>query len=276
MRLILWAAALCIAAIASAQDPRLRDLHTTLVTLHSHSAQANIKNLGARPELSVAKHQLRDWIETQLGSLKNDASEKALSIQINEVLKRVEVRDSDEQNLLGSLGEVRFSMESGYLIVTTAVGIICQYDESAYVYKSVSDHWQRVWESEQDDYSSKKYAPQVIESVHVWQAYDHGRKDAPLFLLTLGHAFGCESSWHPVYYRVWRVDTSTSKLLIDRSESAWLRTNTYTVGSIGRDFREDNAPVDVLIEFTESSIDAGVHNREAIRHFLIEEIKSGV
>jgi len=270
MRPIALAVALCMAATAFAQEPQLRDLHATLVTLHSHVAQANLENLGARPELTVAKHQLRDWIESQLGSLKDDASEKALSIQINAALKRVEVKDSDEQNAPGSLGEVRLSMESGYLIVTTAIGIVCQYDESVYAYKRVSDHWQRVWESEQNDYSPKKYAPQLIEAVHVWQAHNYGHKDGPLFLLTLGHGWGCASRWHPVHYRVWRVDTSTSKLLIDRSESAWLRTDTYTTGSIGRDFREGNAPVDVLIEFTQGSIDAGVHNREAIRHFLIE------
>jgi hypothetical protein len=79
-----------------------------------------------------------------------------------------------------------------------------------------------------------------------------------------------ESAVGIVYYRVWRVDTSTSKLVIDRSESAYLRADANTTGSIGRDFREDNAPVDVPIEFTEGSIDTGVHNREAIRHFLIE------
>jgi len=271
MRFIPLAVALCISATASAQDSRLRDLHATLVTLHSHAAQATMETFGARPELSVAKHQLRDWIETQLGSLKDYDGAKALSNQMNAALKPVEVRDPDDsQNLLGSLGEVRLSSEWGLLIVTTAVGIICQYDESAYGYKRVNDHWQRIWESEQNDYSSKKYAPQFVVAVHVWQAFNHGREDGPLFVMTLGHAWGCASWWHPAYYRVWRVDSSGSKLLLDRSEEAWMRTNTYVVGSIGRDLREEHASVDVLIEFTERSIDTGVHNREAIRHFLID------
>src|SRR6185312_12800072 len=50
---------------------------------------------------------------------------------------------------------------------------------------------------------------------------------------------------------------------------AWQRTETYAVGSIVGGQPNDSASVDVLIEFTEASIDAGVHNREAVRHFLI-------
>ncbi|HLK19648.1 MAG TPA: hypothetical protein VKT81_11855, partial [Bryobacteraceae bacterium] len=88
--------------------------------------------------------------------------------------------------------------------------------------------------------------------------------------LTLGNTWGCASSWHPVYYRVWRVDFPESRLLIDRTESAYLRGDVFIVGSIGQDARESNPPIDVLVEFAEASADSRVHNREAIRHFLIE------
>jgi hypothetical protein len=273
MRIIPLAAFFGMAAAAYAQDAQLGALHATLVTLHSHAAAANFETLGVRPELTVAKHQLRDWIEVQLGSLKDGGNEKALSEKINEALKTVQVTDSaDDQNLLGSLGEVRFSTESGLLIVTTAVGILCQHDESAYVYKLVNGRWQRIWESEQNDYSPKKYAPQYVVAVHVWHPFKDGHEDSPLFVMSLGNSWGCGSSWHTVYYRIWRIDSgsSGSKLLIAGSEYAWLRTNSYAIGSIGRDWKDENAPVDVLIEFTEGSIDAGVHNREAIRHFLID------
>ena len=270
MRLIPLAAALWMAAAASAQDAHLSALHKTLVSVRSHAAEAT-KTLSASPELTIAKHQLRDWIEMQLGSLKDVGHRKALSDQINEALKSVEVTvPEDDQNLLGSLGEVQFSSESGLLIITTAVGIVCQYDESAYAYEQVNGRWQRVWESEQNDYSPKKYSPQQIIAVHVWQPFKGGHKNGPPFVMTLGNHWGCASAWHPVYYRVWRVDPSGSKLLIDGSEIAWLRTETYAVGSIAQDSTNENAPVGVLIEFTTRSIDPGVHNREAIRHFLID------
>ncbi|MGD0049159.1 MAG: hypothetical protein ABSE42_19340 [Bryobacteraceae bacterium] len=49
-----------------------------------------------------AKHQLRDWIETQLASLNDNGDEKALSDRINQSLKAVSVASAtDDQNLLG-------------------------------------------------------------------------------------------------------------------------------------------------------------------------------
>src|SRR5690349_21210056 len=77
------------------------------------------------------------------------------------------------------------------------------------------------------------------------------------------------SNWHPVYYRVWRVDSPQSKLLIDKSDFAYNRTDIFLIGSIGKDAIFEQSPVDVLIEFTERTIDGGVHNREAIRHYLV-------
>jgi hypothetical protein len=96
-----------------------------------------------------------------------------------------------------------------------------------------------------------------------------GHLDGLAFILTLGNDVGCGSTWHPVYYRVWRVDTAGSKLLIDRSELAWMRVEIYAVGSILMKSVTEDLPVDVLIEFTERSIDPG-EVREAIRHFLID------
>lgn len=89
-------------------------------------------------------------------------------------------------------------------------------------------------------------------------------------VLTLGSQPWCTSTWHSIYYRVWRVDSSGPKRLVDGEEFAWLRTGTYAVGSVARDLVNPNAPVDVLIEFTQRSVDSGVHNREAIRHLSIK------
>jgi hypothetical protein len=260
-----------MAAAAAAQDAALGALHATLITLRSQAAEANFKTRGARPELTLAKHQLRDWIEVQLRSLKNDEPEKAFAIRINEMLKGVEApAPADDQSLLGSLADVRISRESGLLIVTTGVGILCGYDESAYGYKLTNDRWQRIWESEQNDYSEKNYSPQQIEAVHVWQPYKDGDQNGLPFVMTLGYEGWCSSNWHGVNYRVWRADSLTSKPLIDESEFAFRRTDTFIVGSIAQATIFQNSPVDVLIEFTQRSIDGGVHNREAIRHYLID------
>ena len=41
------------------------------------------------------------------------------------------------------------------------------------------------------------------------------------------------------------------------------------MGSLHQDFLSENPRVDALIEFTQGSVDSGIHNREAVRHYLI-------
>jgi hypothetical protein len=253
-----------LAAAAPARDERLADLKATLASLRASAGKVGAVKFPPSPELTVAKHQLRDWIETQLDSVKGNGDEKSLAGRLNQELKSAGlVREAEADNILGFLGTADITAEPGALIVTTALGILCQYDTSAYVYRFVNGHWQRVWESEQDDYSPKKYMPQQAIDVHVWPS-----GGGPFFVMTLGNEWGCASTWHTVHYRVWQVEPPIQKLLIDGSETAWLRANGYLVGSIGQDRTNRTAPVDVLVEFAERSI--GDHNREAVRHYLID------
>jgi len=271
MTSISFALVLCIAGAASSQDTQLAALHDTLSKLSRQGATASGQGRSKGLDLTPTKHQLRDWIETQLGALKHPGEEEALAYRINNALKPVSVtNEKDWENGLGSLGEVRISNESGILIVITAVGIICGYDQSAYGYKFINGRWQRIWESEQDNYTPDKYTPQHIAAVYVWQTYTNPDAVGPIFIMTLGHCWWCSSAWHPVYYRVWRVDSPGSKLLIDKTEGAYQGNGEYGVGTVAGEWHDENAPVDVLVEFTEGSIDADVHHREAVRHFLIE------
>jgi hypothetical protein len=255
-------AALWMIGCAGAQDSGLRALQETLVSLRAHG---NIT-----PELTVAKHQLRDWIEAQLSSVVHDDDVEPLERRVNDALKDVDApARPDDQILLGSIGNVRIQQEPGMLVVITGVGIPCQFDQSAYGYKRVDGRWKRVWETEQTDYAPEKYDPRFLTAVHVWQSYGKDQQAGPAYVMALGHSWGCSSNWHNVHYRVWRVDAA-SKLLLDRSESAWLRRGAFLVGSIKGDGIDEKAPIDVLVEFTQASIDPGVHNREAVRHFRIE------
>jgi len=253
-------------------DSRLAALHQTLQSLRAQ-ADVSAVNPGGGPNLTLAKHQLRDWIESQLSQIEKQGDETNASVRINSALKNVSVAPSGhdqptDQNLLGSLGDVSIKWESGLLIVITRVGIVCQEDESVYGYKRIDSKWQRIWESEQNNY--KSYTPQTINAVHVWQSYKDGREAGPAYVLTLGNQWGCASAWHQVYYRIWRVDASGSKNLVDRSGEGYLRGQSYIVGSIVNSPMHFSGPVDALIEFTQRSVDAGVHNREAVQHFLIE------
>lgn len=266
MRLACLAAFLLIAA--SAQDSGLTALHSTLETLHAQRKEMETADRYT-PLLTTAKHQLRDWVESQLGSIQKQGDEKGLEARINSALEKVSIKPpDDDQNLIGSVGGAGIKWEHGLLVITTNVGIVCQSDESAYGYKQFGGKWKRVWESEQDDYD--KYTPQYISAVHVWQDYDNGKQTGPTFVLTLGNEWGCASAWHQVYYRIWRVDSQGSKLLLEGSDGAYLRGQEYILGSIVHTPMHFSGPVDVVVEYTKRSIDVGVHNREAIYHYLID------
>lgn len=68
---------------------------------------------------------------------------------------------------------------------------------------------------------------------------------------------------------MWRVDPPGAKLLIGRSETAYLGGLTTPHGVFMGNL-ESGGPVDALIEFADSSIDAGILVRDTVRHFRID------
>ena len=265
MRMVLLALVLWQAA-AAAEDPDLTALRRTLSSLRERTKGATIESPPPGPELRRAKLQLREWIEQQLATAGKPEAAVALAPRLTKILNEISPPHSKDQNLYGSLGKVRIEQKPGALVVTTGVGILCEHDESTYAYRRTGGHWQKIWQSEQDDYTNGKYTPQHISDVHVWPTEENG----PIYFLTLGNREGCISAWQRVYYRIWRVSDSGSRMLVDDSEVAFLRADAFIMSSMGRDWKNDRAPVDVLVEFAQRSIDNGVHNREAIRHFQIQ------
>jgi hypothetical protein len=261
----------CI-TIASAQDSRLDALSKTVVPLRALEKQPyKINWWGAVPELTEVKHNLRDFIEERLAGLKQNGDEKAVETHINSELKAAGLIANDKENMIGYVGDIDLTRSSGLVILKTSVGILCQYDQSAYAYEWAYDRWNRVWESEQVDYTSGKYSPQYITSIHVWQPFRKGHKVEEHYVLSLGHDWGCASTWHNVYWRVWRIASSGNKQLIEGSHFAFLRADSFIVGSIGDNHEYGSTAADVLIEFTQASIDGGVHNREGVRHYVIDQ-----
>lgn len=136
---------LFLATIARAQDPQLEPLRATLAVIRAHADEARV-NRGARPELTIAKHQLRDWIESRLASLEQQGDEQKAAIEINAELGRIGEPnpppiDGIFDNLVGKLGPVRLARESAVLLLTTGIGILCGYDESAYAYEWRDGVW---------------------------------------------------------------------------------------------------------------------------------------
>jgi hypothetical protein len=255
---------------ANAEDVKLNSLRATLLSLRKQVNQHG-ETRGATPQLTVAKHQLRDWIESRLPPLKHEHDEVIAASQLNEALREANLFCSDSpdrgedqcsgETELGYLDEVKLKF-SEFLIVQTAVGIDCGYDESAYIYQRSGDHWVRRWQSEQNTYTEMVYVPQTLHAVLISPA---GINDSRV-VLTLGSQPWCSSNWRSVYYRLWRMtpDAPESKPLLEQTKAAYLGAHDPPIqGSVGAD--------DVLIEYTVGSIDVTIHNREAIRHYSVEQ-----
>ena len=199
----------------------------------------------------------------ELGSDRNDADEGEetfLAVRLNAELRAAHLLCSaekpcidNEDSLLGYVGAVRleFRQRESFLVLTMSVGIVCGFDESAYLYRRDHDHWKRTWESEQNSYTEKGYTPQNIHAILVSPSMNEGR---PL-VMTLGTLPWCTSNWRAVFVRLWRTNArgSEPKVLLDKMQYAYLGNHDIPIeGSVGA--------ADALIEFTVGSFDPGLHS----------------
>jgi hypothetical protein len=213
---------------------------------------------GAVPELTDAKHQLRDWIESRLAGTGQNVDALALGDTLHTALRGAGLLCDDcDFNYLGYLDDVRVSRQGEFLVVVTAAGINCGYDESAYAYAWRSGKWQRVWERENDTYTAQGYLPQVIEDLQISPPDAAGDR----LLMLLGSQTLCAGSFKNVYARVWRLGAEGgSTPLLDRTERA---SDEYP--PIEGRVRPD----DVIFTFTAGGFIAG-DTHPAVRHFRIE------
>ena len=206
---------------AVAQDRQMEALRTSLAALRPHHDELP-DTRDATPQLTIVKHQFRDWIESHLESFPpSDTSsnrDRALLATLHAGLRDAQLFCADEcvPSYLGFVDDVQLQREREFLIVQTGVGIRCGYDESAYVYTWSGSTWKRLFSAEQDVYTKEQYQPQTIHGVRISEPDSAGRR----LILTLGSRPGCSSAFQPVYWRVWQVADGTSKLLLEDSKFA--------------------------------------------------------
>jgi hypothetical protein len=262
----LWLALALYWPSTATADARLDELRATIMEIRGGSLTAGPR--GATLRLTVAKHQLRDWIEPRLNDIHSSPGGDARLPALNEELQQAgllcdwrapDLQTCPGQTYLGFLERVQFHRSRGFLILETGVGIECGFDESAYLYARSDEGWRRVWQTEQNTYTDKEYKPQSIEAVLV-SPYSRAND---YLLLTLGTGFGCASVWHNVYYRAFRLgpDQQAGPLL-DEEELANVGRDPPIDGSIDR--------TDVLVQFSGRSIDPSILVRLFVRHYRIE------
>lgn len=256
---------LLLGLAAQAQTDPLAGLRATLEGLRSQRNQHQ-ETRGATTQLTVAKHQLRDWVEGRLSRFTPAEDEYALTRELQDSLAGLRCPGGCVTSGLGFVDPVRFRRDGEFLTVQTSVGIGCGYDDSAYIYQWRKNGskvgWQRIFETEQNVYTKAAYRPQTIYSVQV-SAPDI---DGDRLILTLGSRPGCSGAFQPMFYRIWRMkNTKTTatkpKLLLDAGETIYVGDYPPAKGTLSAS--------DVRIEFTSGGTGYGL-SHEAVRHFEVD------
>ena len=261
---------LCSAAQAS--DPHLDALRSTLLPMRAVPPDKATGPRGATSQLTVAKHQLLDWIDFRLSSLHQNVDPVEVQRSLNTELRdaglscSLDVRDQPpcpERSLSGFAERLTVNWSAAFLVVTAGLGIECGYDDSAYIYSWNGEKWVRVWQNEQNTYTEKEYKPQTLVSVLI-SPYNRAND---YLVLTLGRESWCASNWHDVYYRVFRLGPDqAAPPLIDKSEyTAVGWRDPPILGSLSND--------DVLVEHLTPSLDTGILPREGVFHYEIHNGK---
>jgi len=250
-----------LGSLVGAQDSQSIALAKTILSLRDYAA-SNSGVRGGLPELTEAKRQLRDWIESRLASFPEKGDPTALTTDLLAEMEAAKLFCDDPADCvatsIGFLDQVLVNRERGFLTVATAVGtgIRCGYDYSAYIYEWRGGHWTRIWENEQNDYSAVAYHPQTLHAIHISDAASDGAR----IILTLGTPAGCGGTFVPVRYQVWRLAGAASSLLLDKSEILNDEGEPPAIGRVG--------PDDVLIEFSAAGTGYGFSHK-ALRRFEI-------
>ena len=241
------------------QVPQVAPLATLRTTLRSLGDQLDQHKAtyGATPDLTAAKHDLRDWVESQLASLGERVDTRAFAGTLHAALRGADLLCDDcDWNVLGYVDDVRVDREGEFLVIVTATGVSCGYDESAYVYAWDGRQWQRIWEHEQNTYTEQEYLPQMIHDVQI-SSRDTNRNRV---LMMLGSQTICGGSFKNLYARAWRMDADY------RAERV---LNWTGYGNDGvPPLRGRVLPNDVLFVFTADGIASG-DAHTAVRHFTI-------
>lgn len=272
-----------VASSALAADPALGPLADALKPLRATHGINEQRDAG--PELTPVKQRLRQLVEQRLATLgQSPAPERlqAVAADFNRSLAAADLTCGDlpsdarcvdqskqgggEDDARGYVGDVALSsLEYGrYLLVETAVGVRCGYDQSAYVYEWRDKAWRLLLQSEQDRYGKDEYQPQNFLSVEASPArVSFDQPAPPPLVLTLGYSPWCQSNWQMLYTRLWRTSPSTPNPppLINTSDTLYMGDDVVAGGSL--------TDRDVLIEFRGRSIDGDVLVRPVVRHFLV-------
>jgi|GEM_PF-5465874 len=227
----------------------------------------------APPGYGAAKQYLLRWLQGRIQTLRPGEDLGPLTQQIKaDLLARGLVCHSegtpdcpaDEQGILpqGYVFAPGLVWLNGgqFLLLTTGLGVSpIGFDDSAYLFQHHKNGWRLVWRDEQRDYRQGHFHLNAVGDVQV-SSLQNGKR---LILSVADHWSPYSSNWGAISYRLWQWDLRTGRQdkLLDRSEYAYL--------GVDRPYEAKLTATDIWIGFHAGSIDTGVHNYHAIRHFKV-------
>ena len=123
----------------AAQDAALLEIRALLLPMRGKPTDS-LGPRGATPEFTAVKHKLRDWIEERLHGFRDQEEVRALERDLNTQLRNAKLscnwdavppeKDCPGRGEPGYLNEIRL-VSGEMLVVTTGVGIVCGFDQSA-------------------------------------------------------------------------------------------------------------------------------------------------
>lgn len=215
---------------------------------------------GARPALTAAKHQLRDWIEIELtgGSYRDDIQASTFAGLVNSKLKAAKVPAG-----------VQAWSDKGVLIVVTSFGIICGTDDSIYGWSWDGKAWRRVIEHEITDYTKDHYNPETVDGPENVRFAPAGpQDDGKSYVLVTALNTWCTSGWQDRRFQLYEIDkpNAAAKLLVDDSAPAFTNEGNRTA-SLTSDY--------MAIEYTGGE-NAGDPRKELFAdHVMLFTLKNG-
>jgi len=207
---VLLTASLPVSAKAT-RDPQLAALAATMARLPANPPDDD-PTRGARPELTTAKHQLRDWIVAQLraGNFADPsrAGAKSMTTILRHKLKAA------------GIGPLGLSVwRSGPLVVaSTSFSIQCGSDASLYGWLWNGHDWVESFTYERNDYTGK-YQPLSLDSIRL--AADGAGPEAGFYVLASSVGTWCSSNWLGRMYQLFHVDGSTGKAQLLADQDLW-------------------------------------------------------
>ena len=120
----LWGFFFCATAARGA-GLQLAAVSKTVLSLRDY-AKSHPNVHGAVPDVTLAKHQIRDWIESRLATFPEKGDEAMLSNYFRSGISNAKLFCDDDSDCvptaLGFLDEIQVNRDHGLLAITTAVG----------------------------------------------------------------------------------------------------------------------------------------------------------